>query len=315
MTDAPPTAGPDSAILHELEALRAETRELRAAQAAGLDVLQAMSASPGNSQPVFDLIARQAAALCSVPAAAVTILDGDVVRLATQSGLDPAFAPVYASQFPRHVSPHFTDGRAIFNRRIEQIEDISTEPGYEMAHSSGPWSTMSVPLLRKGVPLGAITIGRPAIGRYSDKQVALLQTFAEQAVIAIASAETFRALQESTEALATRNSEFGERIDTSRRTIDVLKAMSASPGDTQPVFDLIVRRANELCNGLSVHFLEFDGNSGPLPRPGRSARCLRPGRAPCFHVVIPHGAGAGLDKLTGHPRPADHSCSGHGGRA
>src|SRR4029077_14067333 len=70
---------------------------------------------------------------------------------------------------------------------------------------------------------------------------------------------TYRELQERTEALATRNSEYGEQIEHQSATIDVLKAMSAPPGDTQPVFDLIVRRAVELCNAQSGGLFEYDG--------------------------------------------------------
>ena len=113
-------------------------------------------------------------------------------------------------------------------------------------------------MLRDGVPLGAITIGRPAAGPFSDSQVALLQTFAEQAVIAITSAATYRELQERTAALAKRNSEYGERIEQQAATIDVLQAMSASPGDPQPVLDLVARRAAELCESR-VGLFEFDG--------------------------------------------------------
>ena len=84
-------------------------------------------------------------------------------------------------------------------------------------------------------------------GGFTDSQVELLQTFAEQAVIAISSAETYRELQERTAALAARNSEYGERIEQQAATIDVLKVMSASPGDAQPVFELIVERARAFC--------------------------------------------------------------------
>ena len=116
-----------------------------------------------------------------------------------------------------------------------------------------------MPLLRAGTPIGAIGIGRQA-GRanFSDSQVELLKTFAEQAVIAIGSAETYRELQERTAALALRNSEYGERIEQQAATIDVLKAMSDSPDDTRPVFDLIAARAAELCEARSGLW-EFDG--------------------------------------------------------
>src|SRR6202030_2400895 len=96
-------------------------------------------------------------------------------------------------------------------------------------------------------------------GDFTTAQVELLRTFAEQAVIAISSAETYRALQERTATLAERNSEYGERIEHQSATIDVLKVMSASPGDPQPVFDLIARRARDLCNTTTTTVHEFDG--------------------------------------------------------
>ena len=96
----------------------------------------------------------------------------------------------------------------------------------------------------------------------------LLRTFAEQAVIAITSAETYRALQERTAALAERNSEYGERIEQQSATIDVLKVMSSSPGDAQPVFELIARRALEFCGAAGARLVEFDGVLLPPARPG-----------------------------------------------
>jgi GAF domain-containing protein len=93
---------------------------------------------------------------------------------------------------------------------------------------------------------------------HGAKLIALLQTFAEQAVIAISGAETYRALQERIQALGRRNSEYGERIEQQAATIDVLKAMSTSPGDPQPVFDLMVRRSTELCSVPAASLLEHD---------------------------------------------------------
>jgi PAS domain S-box-containing protein len=239
--------------------LKIENEELRAAQAAGLEVLQAMVASPGDTQPVFDLIARRAAELCAVPVAAVAMLDGTMLHLATQKGFDPAFTSVYASQFPRPVGPDTVMGRTILSRRVEQIEDVDAEPAYGIALAFGPRSLMGVPLLRNGEPLGVISVGRPVVGRFPDSLATLLQTFAEQAVIAITSAETYRALQERTAALAQRNTEYGERIEHQSATIDVLKAMANSPGDPRPVFELIVHHANKLCDGSGVGLFEFDG--------------------------------------------------------
>ena len=126
-----------------------------------------MSASPDDAQPVFDLIARQAATLCNVPTAAVATFDGTMLHLATQSGFDAAYADAYVSQFPRPVGQDLAMGRAILNRRVEQVEDITAYPGHSFVGVLGHWSVMAVPMLRHDVPLGAITIGRPAIGPFS----------------------------------------------------------------------------------------------------------------------------------------------------
>ena len=112
--------------------------------------------------------------------------------------------------------------------------------------------------MRDDVVIGVIALSGER-GGFCDSQVELLQTFAEQAVIAITSAETYRALEERTAALAQRNTEYGERIEHQAATIDVLKAMSASPGDPQPVFDLIVDRARDLCDAYGATVFEFDG--------------------------------------------------------
>jgi two-component system, NtrC family, sensor kinase len=147
-------------------------------QATTIEVLKAMSASPDDVQRVFDLIARQAAKLCNVPTAAVATFDGTMIHLATQSGFDAAYADAYVSQFPRPVGLDSSMGRAILHRRVDRVEDITTDPGHSFAGVLGHWSVMAVPILRDGVPLGAITIGRPAMGPFSDFQLTLLQTFA-----------------------------------------------------------------------------------------------------------------------------------------
>ena len=228
-------------------------------QSATIDVLKAMSASPGDTQPVFDLIARQAAKLCSVPTAAVATFDGTMVHLATQSGFDTAYADAYISQFPRPVGLDFSMGRAILNRRVDQVEDIAADPGHSFVDVLGHWSVMAAAAVARWRADGRYHHRPPSDRTILRQPVDLLQTFAEQAVIAISSAETYRELQERTAALAQRNSEFGERIEQQSATIDVLKAMSASMSNTQPVFDLITHRTRELCGSLASMLFEFDG--------------------------------------------------------
>ena len=225
----------------ELATRNSEFGERIEHQAATIDVLKAMSASPGDPQPVFDLIARQAAKLCNVPTAAVATFDGTMIHLATQSGFDAAYADAYVSQFPRPVGLDSSMGRAILHRRVDRVDDITADPGHSFAEVLGHWSVMAVPILRDGVALGAITIGRPAMGPFSDIQLTLLRTFAEQAVIAISSAETYRALQ-------TRTSDLQESLDYQTATSDVLKVISRSAFDLQPVLDTLVETAVRLCD-------------------------------------------------------------------
>ena len=189
------------------------------------------------------------------------LLDDEMLHLQTQTGMTVAQAQNYELQFPRSAKAESVFGRAILSRAPVCIPDSRLDPeyGFKALITVASRSLASVPMLRAGSPIGAIAVGRYRPGDYSAAQMELLQTFAEQAVIAIGSAETYRELQARTAALAERNSEYGERIEHQSATIDVLKAMSASPDDTQPVFDLIARRAQQLCNGASVGLFEFDG--------------------------------------------------------
>ena len=139
------------------------------------------------------------------------------------------------------------------------MRDVAADPGIsQAARDLGGSAIVAVPLLRESQPIGAIALNGSPLGGFSDSQIELLNTFAEQAVIAIGSTQTYRELRARTAALAQRNSEFGERIEQQSATIDVLRAMSDSPDDTQPVFDLIARCAAELCESRVI-LTEFDG--------------------------------------------------------
>ena len=172
-------------------------------QAATIEVLKAMSASPGDPQPVFDLIVERARTCCGAEFAAMTLLDGELLRLEATSGMTAAETEQFAKAYPLHVSQAFAGGRAILLRDTVQVPDTKLDPGF--AHrGTNDWhrSVLAVPLLRTGMPIGAIGLGRSIPGTFSQAQVELFKTFAEQAVIAITSAETYHELRERTAALA-----------------------------------------------------------------------------------------------------------------
>ena len=129
-----------------------------------------------------------------------------------------------------------------------------------LADLGGARTVLYIPLLKDETLTGTIVIYRQEVRAFTDKQIALLENFAAQAVIAMENARLLGELRERTEALAQRNGEFGERIEQQSATIDVLKVMSSTPDDTQPVFELIVRRAQELCKGVGASLIELEGN-------------------------------------------------------
>ena len=186
--------------------------------------------------------------------------DGTLMHIRAAFGGNESASERFAAMFPMAPTRQSLACRAVIHRQIVHVRDMDAEQGlFQAVRDMGAKTTISLPLLRDGVAIGAISLNSPVPGGFSDSQIELLKTFAEQAVIAIRSAETYRELQERTAALAERNSEFGERIEQQSATIDVLKAMSASMSNTQPVFDLITLRTRELCGSLASMLFEFDG--------------------------------------------------------
>ena len=223
-----------------------------------------MSASPGDPQPVFDLIVQQARALLDVAAVTLYEYDGDQVHLSASDGGSAMFGgaawEAYKSGWPRTPDRGSLTCRAILDGAIIHIRDMTTEPGVsEVVENLGHKAQVSVPFMRGGRAIGAISTGSLRVDGISDTQIELLQTFAEQAVIAIGSAETFRELQSRTAALNAQNRAFAEQVEHQTATIDVLKVMSSATNDTQPVFDIILRRAMILCNCVFGLIFEYDG--------------------------------------------------------
>src|SRR5216683_3990821 len=187
----------------ELAARNSEFGERIEHQSATIDVLKAMSASPGDPQPVFDLIVRRARDLCNTAAAGVFEFDGELVhfRSIVRDGSygTPDTVEAYERLYPRVPTRGSITCRAILDRQTIHVRDMATVSGVSAAvRNLGVKSQISLPLLRDGAAIGAVVLTSAEIGGFTDSQVALLQTFAEQAVIAITSAETYRELQQRT---------------------------------------------------------------------------------------------------------------------
>ena len=241
----------------ELAARNSEFGERIEHQSATIDVLKAMSASPGDPQPVFDLIARRARDLCNTTTATVFEFDGELVHLRSRVGVEaygkPEASEAYKRLFPMVPTRGSITCRAILDRQIIHVRDLAEEPGVLAAvRNVGYKSQISLPVLRNGAAIGAVAMTSGEVGGFTDSQVALLQTFAEQAVIAITSAETYRELQQ-------RTGDLQELLEYQTATSDVLKVISRSTFDLQPVLDTLNETAARLCGSDSASIAIREG--------------------------------------------------------
>ena len=235
-----------------------EYGERIAHQSATIDVLKMMSASPGDAQPVFDLICRQARSLLDGPSAVLFEYDGELVHLRAESGTssvitDAAAFAAYKRGFPMVPVRGSLTCRAILDGEIVHVRNLTTEPGIsKTVLDLGHRTQVSIPLMRDGQAIGAISAGSMQIDGISNTQIELLKTFAEQAVIAIGSAETHRALQ-------TRGADLQESLEYQTATSDVLKVISRSNFDLQPVLETVAATAARLCGTEVAAIFRRDG--------------------------------------------------------
>jgi signal transduction histidine kinase len=236
-------------LFKELEARNHALTESLDQQTATSEILRVISSSPTDTQPVFDAIAESAARLCSANDAQVLRVDGDVLRLVAECG---------ATSMPsvRQLTRGHLVGRAVIDRRTIHVQDLAqalAEYPESTAARYGVQSALAVPLLHEGVALGVIRISRTEIRPFTDKQIALLQTFADQAVIAIENVRLFKELE-------TRNVDLTDALSRQTATSEILRVISGSPTDVQPVFDTIIKSAVTLCNGVFGSLDRFDGD-------------------------------------------------------
>ena len=172
-----------------------ETKEALEQQTATSEILRVISSSPTDVQPVFDVIAAAATSLCEADLAGLFRFDGELIHFVAHHGRTSEEISAARRAFPQPPQHHSVTARAILAAAVVQIDDVSKDPDLEDTLRIFR-TVLSVPLIRDGRPLGAVTVSRRVVKPFTSKQISLLQTFADQAVIAIENVRLFTELQE-----------------------------------------------------------------------------------------------------------------------
>ena len=225
-----------------------ETKEALERQTATSEILRVISSSPTDVQPVFDAIAAKALDLCRAKTSTVFRFDGVLVHLVAGHSLSPEGIESLRRVFPMPLGRGSVATRAVLTRDIVYISDIREDPEFRLqavAQAVDFRSLLAVPMLHEGTPIGAISVAGAKPAAFSQRQIDLLQTFADQAVIAI---ENVRLFNETKEALEQQTA-----------TAEILRVIASSPTDLQPVMKAVAENAARVCGATDSSIFRLEG--------------------------------------------------------
>ena len=236
--------------------LLSELRESLQQQTATADVLKVISRSTFDLQTVLNTLTESACRLCDAEASTIWRPEGDVYKVAALFGQSTKHQQAIRQLSIRPGRDTCT-GRVLIERQTVHIPDCEADPEYSAAgvlRVAGNRAMLGIPLLREGTPIGVLVLTRSTARPFTDKQIELATTFADQAVIAIENVRLFDEVQ-------ARTRDLSESLQQQTATADVLKVISSTPGELKPVFETMLANAMRICEAKYGHLLLYDGDS------------------------------------------------------
>ena len=270
-------------LFDEVQAKKRDLEESLQQQTATADVLKVISRSAFDLQAVLDTLVESAARLCEADMAAITRQKGDEYFRAGSYGFSPEFMD-YVKEIPVKAERATITGRTLLEGKLVHVPDVHGDPDYTFSEaqklSGDPRTFLGVPLLREGDPIGALVLLRRVMRPFTDRQIELVKTFADQAVIAIENVRLFDEVQ-------ARTADLTESLQQQTATADVLKVISRSAFDLNAVFQTVAESSVRLCGADRAFIFRFDGellrmavafNSSPKFTEWVTQHPIRPGQ-------------------------------------
>jgi GAF domain-containing protein/anti-sigma regulatory factor (Ser/Thr protein kinase) len=239
-----------------------ELRESLEQQTATSEVLSVISSSPGRLEPVFQSMLDNAVRICEAKFGFMNRYDSDIWRIIAIHGAIPAYTDFLQQHGYKRPGPETVVSRIATTKQLVHIDDLAASGAYAerdpvvvaAVEMGGVRTMLGVPMLKEGELIGAILLYRQEVRPFTDKQIALVQNFAAQAVIAIENARLLNELRQRTDDLT-------ESLEQQTATSDVLQVISSSPGELEPVFDALLANAIRICEATFGNLLLFEGSA------------------------------------------------------